>query len=402
MPLPALTALAAASSLLASCDRPATAPPDPPAEVRPLSQMCDDNPNPDYPNGFLVVRAPHPRSHFHGLAKSTYASASVPKAIELYYKYNRLVEPLHDHIFTRNLTAMKSAAKAADALAEEAKRAKLERGDPPFGKPAEDLSVEATIQAGRLQIAFLVAALNEDYSGFKNRVGTILAEHPEYSDFYRIREASSPTRIGEGSLHLGASPMTVRSVLLYRLMNDEWAAAERAMIYLLERGATTNPEGFFFPYETETLRARLRRQEASFDQLVFASPTRVNPQPKRCSDLYAFYVEWLDLASRAVVHGGAEDRAAMLLSNVQKLGGVPPPLLGRRFFLALDPIESVSVNSIPTGVPDDHDSRTDENTLDRAASEDQRYTDRPAMGCGDCHSRLERRGSACMIPPRAA
>ncbi len=349
VPLTTLIALAAASSLATSCDRPAPAPPERPAQARPLPQLCDSDPNPDYPNGFLVVWAPNPLSHVSGIAGSTYAPESVPKAIELYRKYNRLVAPLHDRFVARDLAALKMAAKSARALAEETRRTGPPESYSPISRRAEDLSVQALIRSAGLQIAFMILTLDEDYGRFRNQVGSILDEAGEAAGYYRFREASSPTRIGEASLHTGASPTTVRSVLMYRLLNGDWAAAERSMIYLLERGAATNPEGFFFPYETERLRARLRGQEARFDELVFGPPAGADAQPKRCSDLYAFYVEWLDLASRAVVRGGAEDRSAQMLSNVQRLRGVPPSLVGPRYSGALDRIEKRLLNLNPDG-----------------------------------------------------
>jgi hypothetical protein len=286
-------------------------------------------------NGFLFVGKPHLMlaENIRRIANQSYPRQS-EEAYLLYSQSNRLRHDAEVAFQRQDSAGLAAAFQRAielarkgvrlnsQVLAETAAQAVQQPG------PSDHLEVHLIEQA--YEVAYLSLILREDYSLLARRDGEILALDwsPDVKMLYRTGA------IRPGSERSAIAPNAVRGAILSRLIAGDPQAVERFVVF----GMRDQVDSDHYPLSHADL-VRAEADGSRLDELTF-STGHERGAGRRCSDLFATYVEWLDLRSRIARLKGDDAAKRAISDRLRALKDVPPELVGERYRSAIAVIEN--------------------------------------------------------------
>lgn len=285
-------------------------------------------------HGFLFVGKPHLMlsEDIRRLANLSYPR-QVETAYLLYVQSNTLRQDADAAFQRQDERGLAQAFQLAIELARKGLRLNSEvlvegYGQAGLPNPSDHLEMHLIEQA--YEIVYLSSVLNPDYRLLARRDAAILALDwsPEVKRLFRsgaVEDVADRAPI---------APNAVRGAILSRLIAGDRQAAERFVVFgMRDQGGRDH-----YPLSHADL-LRAEADGSPLDGLTFSTGNKWDVG-RRCSDLFAAYVEWLDLRSRVARSSGdvAEKRA--ISDRLHALKGVPPELVGERYGSAIGAIET--------------------------------------------------------------
>jgi hypothetical protein len=312
----------------------------PPLPLRPASQLCNDPSDLAdarwRPDSLLVVWAPSAIEAADAFAEQIYEPEAVPRARQMYRRYNAIAKAASTPGSGGRNAAVEKAWQDALDLSREALAARLARKPPPPayalppGYAVEDVASELAIH-----IAFILAANDHDHAAFRRRMAEALGSSAPGSPVRRLSESEFSRAAVAELRESNPSQGFVRAMVLQFLLDGRPEAAERAMRALIYWHADPSGRTYYYPLDAASMREKLLDPGTDFGELVSAPPKVERLDD--CSDLFAFYVEWLDLQSHVAAPDGPAAQRRRLLGEIRRFrSNTPAPLIGRRYVAALD------------------------------------------------------------------
>jgi hypothetical protein len=281
------------------------------------------------------VWTPSPIEGADSFAEQIYAPQAVASARDLYRRYDAIAAAASTPPEAARHSTVEKAFRDALDLARDTLRAGLTRKPPPaYAVPAGYALEDAAPQLA-IHIAFILAANDHDHAGFRRRVAQALESSAPGSLVERLSTSGFAPATVAGLRGSNPSQGFIRAMALYFLIDGRRDAAERAMRALIHWHADLTGRTYYYPADPAAMRRESLDPEKRLEQIVSAPPQveRID----HCSDLYAIYVEWLDLQSQVAVRGGPPAQRQRVLGDIRRFrSATPAPLIGPKYAAALE------------------------------------------------------------------
>ena len=236
---------------------------------KPGTQLCDEPGRPaaelEGARLFLSESLPHVYrlgDDARSRLRSRYARDDVEAALKMHRDYDSVAEPALRQWLDRDAAGLRASFRLALPMAEQIYGTRLEPAPPERRGAPSGYEIEFESRYLPLQLAYLILALDQDYSAFETRIELISAARwsPDLqsSDFRRTEAAHRPPHFAV------RNEDSVRALAMHRLLKGQESEAEKAMLFVLETRLVEYRRHRFTPYEAGELLVAARASDASF------------------------------------------------------------------------------------------------------------------------------------------